>query len=203
MALVGALVAEARDGVGDGDGLADARGFDDDVVELARGGDVAELAGQVVGERAAQAAVGHGDEVALDLREAPLLDEARVHVDLADVVDDDGGADALLVGEDVVEQGGLAGAEVAGEQDYLGGLVGVRHGCARSLRRLCGGPAAARLGTRHYRLRSTGVRQLERRATVSTHTAQTAPASARPQASPRACVRAAARLAYEHTAQAV
>ncbi len=127
VALVGALVAEARDGVGDGDGLADARGLDDDVVEVARVGDAAQLACQVVGQRAAQAPVGHGDEVAVYLRQAALLDEAGVDVDLADVVDDDGGADALLVGEDVVEQGGLACAEIAGEQDDLCGRVGVCH----------------------------------------------------------------------------
>lgn len=69
-------------------------------------------------------------------------------------------------------------------------------GCAAALR-----PRVLARGIIGFAAR--GVRQLEQRATVSTHTAQTAPASARPQASPRVCVRAAARQAYEHTAQAV
>ena len=114
-AVVLGLVAEARDGVGDGDGLADARGLDDDVVEVARGGNVGELALEVGRERAAEAAVGHRDELAVDLRQAALGDERRVDVDLADVVHEHGGAHALVVGEDVVEQRGLAGAEVAGK----------------------------------------------------------------------------------------
>jgi hypothetical protein len=69
-----ALVAEGRDGVGDGDGLADARGLDDDVVEVAGLRDAAQLLGQVVGERAADAAVGDGDEaVGLSFTRPPSL----------------------------------------------------------------------------------------------------------------------------------
>ena len=56
------LVADGRDGVGDGNGLADARCLDDDVVEVAGLGDGRELLRQVGGERAADAAVAHGDE---------------------------------------------------------------------------------------------------------------------------------------------
>ena len=121
------LVAELRDGVGDGDGLADAGGLDDDVVEVAALGNLGELAGEVIGERAAQAAVGHGDELAVDLREAALGDEARIDVDLADVVHEHGGTNALVVAEDVVQKRGLAGAEVAGEQRDLGLLGCICH----------------------------------------------------------------------------
>ena len=112
------LVADGRDGVGDGNGLADARCLDDDVVEVAGLGDGRELLRQVGGERAADAAVAHGDE-AVGGGEATVLDQARVDVDLADVVHDDGGADALVVGQDVVEERGLARSQVAGEHDDL------------------------------------------------------------------------------------
>jgi len=44
-----------------------------------------------------------------------LADEFGVDVDLGHIVDDDGDAAALGVAEDVVEDGGLAGAEEAGE----------------------------------------------------------------------------------------
>ena len=126
------LVAEARDGVGDGDRLADTRGLDDDVVELARIGNALQLVGQVVRKRAADAAVGERDEV-VGLGKAAVGDEAGVHIDLADIVDDYGGADTAVVSEDVVEQRGLAGTEVSGKHDDFHGFVGhvpsfVRHG---------------------------------------------------------------------------
>ena len=126
VAVVLGLVAVGRDGVGDGDGLADARGLDDDVVEVAGVSDVLELLCEVACERAADAAVGEWDEV-VGLREAAVLDEAGVDVDLADVVDDDGRADSLVVAEDVVQERGLAGAEVTGEQDDLALLSGAGH----------------------------------------------------------------------------
>ena len=131
------LVAEARDGVGDGDGLANARGLDDDVIEVARIGDALQLVGQVVRKRAANAAVGERDEV-VGLGKAAVGDKAGVDVDLADIVDDHGGADAAVVSEDVVEQRGLAGTEVSGKHDDLHGFVGhvpsfVRHGLQLNL----------------------------------------------------------------------
>ena len=117
------LVAEGRDGVGDGHGLADAGGLDDDVVEVAGVCQAGELVSQVVGKGAADAAVGERDKV-VGGRKAAILDEAGVDVDLADVVDDDGRADAAVVGQNVVEQRGLAGTEVAGEHHDLDGVVG-------------------------------------------------------------------------------
>ena len=124
------LVADGRDGVGNGDGLADARGLDDDVVEVAGLGDGRELLRQVGGKRAADAAVAHGDE-AVRGGEAAVLDEACVNVNLADVVHDDGGANALVVGKDVVEERGLARSQVTGKHDDLDRSRGVLrgHGC--------------------------------------------------------------------------
>ena len=48
--LVGvtALVAEGRDGIGDGNGLADARGLDDNVVKLSGVSEVAKLEAEVI-----------------------------------------------------------------------------------------------------------------------------------------------------------
>ena len=131
------LVAEARDGVGDGDGLANTRCLDDDVVEVARIGDVLQLVGKVVRKRAADAAVGERDEV-IGFGKATVGDKAGVDVDLADIVDNHGGADAAVVSEDVVEQRGLAGTEVSGKHDDLHGFVGhvpsfVRHGLQLNL----------------------------------------------------------------------
>ena len=131
------LVAEARDGVGDGDRLTNTGGLDDDVVELARIGNALQLVGQVVRKRAADATVGERDEV-VGLGKATVGDKAGVDVDLADIVDDHGGADAAVVGEDMVEQRGLAGTEVSGKHDDLHGLVGhvpsfVRYGLQLNL----------------------------------------------------------------------
>jgi len=112
--IVLCLVAVGRDGVGDRDGLADARGLDDDVVEVAGVRDALELFCQVIGKRAADAAIGERDEV-VGLGETAVPDETGVHVDLADVVDDDGGTDALVIAEDVVQKRGLSRAKIAGE----------------------------------------------------------------------------------------
>ena len=75
------LVAEARDGVGDGDRLANTRCLDDDVVELARIGNALQLVGQVVRKRAADAAVGERDEV-VGLGKAAVGDKTGVDIDL-------------------------------------------------------------------------------------------------------------------------
>ena len=50
-------------------------------------------------------------------------DEIVVDADLAELVDDDGVPLPMRLGQDAVEQGGLAGAEVAGQHGD-GGLVG-------------------------------------------------------------------------------
>ena len=104
---------------------------------VARIGDALQLVGKVVRKRAADAAVGERDEV-VGLGKAAVGDEAGVHIDLADIVDDYGGADTAIVSEDVVEQRGLAGTEVSGKHDDFHGFVGhvpsfVRHGLQLNL----------------------------------------------------------------------
>ena len=81
-------------------------------------------ADQVAAHRAADAAVVHLVDLLVGLD-----DEVVVDADLAELVDDDGVALAVVLGEDAVEERGLAGAEIAGEHgdgDRLAGLSGMR-----------------------------------------------------------------------------
>ena len=116
------LLAEVVDGKGDGNGLADAGCLDDYVVEVPRLGDLGKLPREVVGKRAAYAAVGKRHERFVHLaHHAVLLYERGIYVYLANVVYDHGRSDALVVAKDVVEQRGLAGAQVSGnERDLYG-----------------------------------------------------------------------------------
>ncbi len=113
------------DGLGDGHRFADTGGLDDDVVIFVGAREVGQLLGQVLAEGAADAAVGQRDEVAVlhgDSATA-LFDEAGVDVDLADVVDDDGDAVSVGLGQDFIEKCGLAGAEVTLDQaDFTRGI---------------------------------------------------------------------------------
>ena len=120
------VVAELRDRVGDGHGLANARRFDDDVVELARSGDFAELGGQVLGKRAADAAVRQRYH-AVGLREPAFAYQALVDVDLADVVHDDGRAHVAIVRQDIVEKRRLPRSQVTGHEDDLHGFAPFGH----------------------------------------------------------------------------
>ena len=97
-AVLRALLADIRDRLGDRDRLADAGSLDDDVVKFAGLRKVAKLGGQIVAERAADAAVGQRDQVAVLLcDDAALGDQLGVNVDLADVIDDNRRADPFVV----------------------------------------------------------------------------------------------------------
>ena len=70
--------------------------------------------GEVVADRAADAAVGEADHVvALDVDH-----EIGIDVDRAEVVDQDADPHPVVSVEDAVEQGRLAGAEEAGEHGH-------------------------------------------------------------------------------------
>ena len=104
---------DGTDGLGYGRGFADAAGFDDYVVEVARGGQFGELLSEVHLEGAADASVLKRHEVGGIFgcaHDAAFADERCVDVDLAYVVDDDGKADAAFVGEYTVEECCLAAA---------------------------------------------------------------------------------------------
>ena len=122
--------------LGDGLWLANAAGFDDDVVELLEGDDVVELLHQVHLERATDASVLKGDQaVVLTPNDATLLDEVGIDVDLAYVVDYHGETDAATVREDSVEEGCLAATQVTREQQHRN--VVFRHSVCVLLFRAC------------------------------------------------------------------
>ena len=101
----------AEEGLGDGGGVGEAGGLDEDGVEpvlaLHQPGEDAE---EIAADGAADAAIVHLEDLLVGLD-----DELVVHADLAELVLDDGDLLAVLLREDAVEQGGLAGAEEAGE----------------------------------------------------------------------------------------
>ena len=98
-------------GLGDGAGVGEAGGFDEDVVEtVAAFHQLAEDADEIAANGAAEASVVHLEDLLVGID-----DEGVVDPDLAEFVFDDGDAFAVLGGEDAVEEGRLAGSEEAGE----------------------------------------------------------------------------------------
>ena len=96
-------------------GIGEPGGLDDDGVEAARGAGLSlhqplKHADQVAAHRAADAAVVHLEDFFVRADDKLVVD-----ADLAEFVDDDGVALAVVLREDAVEQGGLAGAEIAGQ----------------------------------------------------------------------------------------
>jgi hypothetical protein len=108
------------EGGGDGHGFGDAGGFNEEVVEALFGGEEGHLFEEIFAKGAADAAVGHFDEFFAG------ADEGGVDIDFAHVVDNDGDFQAFLVVEDVIEEGGLAGTEEAGENGN-GKPIGIGH----------------------------------------------------------------------------
>ncbi len=107
----------AADGIVDEEGLGNRRrvgeagGLDDDGVELALAPHQAfDDPDQVAAHGAAHAAVVHLEDFLVGAD-----DEVVVDADLAEFVDDDGELLPMGLGQDAVEQRGLAGAEIAGE----------------------------------------------------------------------------------------
>ena len=99
--LLGAV--KHTDGAGDGARLADAGGFNQDIVKALGSGKLDDLLHQIHLQGAADAAVLQGDEVIVFLSDgAALGNQGSVNIDFADIVDDDGHLIALLIGEDMV-----------------------------------------------------------------------------------------------------
>ena len=97
--------------LGDRAGVGEPGGLDEDAVEAILAlHEAAEDADEVAADGAADAAVVHFEKLLVGLD-----DELVVYADLAELVFDDGEFFAMLLGEDAVEKGGLAGAEEAGE----------------------------------------------------------------------------------------
>ncbi len=117
-----------EEGLGHRPGIGQARGLDDNGVEGRLAGTLAlhqagDHADQVAAHRAADAAVVHLEHVLVGADHQVVVD-----ADLAELVDDDGVAFAVILGQDPVQQGGLARAEIAG-QDGDGDLAARILGC--------------------------------------------------------------------------
>ena len=101
-------------------GVGEPRGLDDDGVELALAPhQPVDDAHQVAAHGAADAAVVHLEHFFVGVDHQLVVD-----ADLAEFVDDDGVFLAVRLGQNAVEQRGLAGAEIAGEHgdgDFGGG----------------------------------------------------------------------------------
>ncbi|MCW0417758.1 hypothetical protein NB689_003512 [Xanthomonas sacchari] len=113
--------------------LGNAGGFDQQVVVAPALGQALHLLAQVVAQGAADAAVAELDQGLFGATErgAAVADQRRVDVDLAHVVDDHRHPAPIAVVQHAVEQGGLAGAQEAGQHgdgEAAIGNGGVGHG---------------------------------------------------------------------------
>ena len=121
-AFSGEVGIDARigaDGLCDWSRLADAACFDDNIVEALLRHDVAELLYEIHLQCAADASVLKSHEIVVLLsHNATLLDECGVDVHFADVIDDDGELDALLIGKYTVEECCLSASKISGEQKH-------------------------------------------------------------------------------------
>ncbi len=101
-------------------GIGEARGLDDDGVELSFSShEAVDDAHEVAAHGAADAAVVHLKYFFVGVHHQLVVD-----ADFAELVDDDGVFLAVRLGQNAVEQRGLAGAEIAGEHgdgDFGGG----------------------------------------------------------------------------------
>jgi hypothetical protein len=104
-------------------GVRETGGLDEDVIELVPSPhEVAENADEIAANGAADAAVVHLEHLLVGIDHEFVVD-----ADFAEFILDDGDAFAVLSGEQMVEQGGLARTEEAGE-DGDGDGLGVVHG---------------------------------------------------------------------------
>mmetsp|Transcript_2132 Transcript_2132/g.6575 ORF Transcript_2132/g.6575 Transcript_2132/m.6575 type:complete len:291 (-) Transcript_2132:97-969(-) len=99
------------------------RRLDEDAVQaqLARPdsrGELLEHGDQVRTDRAADAAVHHLDDLLIRLHLRVLLKQHVIDANIAELILDDGDLLAVLCGEDMVEQGGLAASEEAGQHRH-------------------------------------------------------------------------------------
>ncbi len=106
----------------------EAGGLDHDVLDLRHAGENGvERRHELVGHRAAQAAVGELDDVLLRAGGvAAAFEDLAVDADVAELVDDDGEPAALRIRQHVADQRRLSGAEKAGDDGA--GHAGERNG---------------------------------------------------------------------------
>ena len=108
---------DGADGLCNRSWLADTARLDDDVVELLHIDYLLQLLYEVHLQRTADATVLESYERIVFLTyHAAFLNQGCVYVDFADVIDDDSELDTFLVGENLVEQGGLTTAQITCKQ---------------------------------------------------------------------------------------
>ena len=127
-----------EEGLGHGGGVRQAGGLDDDAVELEVPAVHALLEplqddDEVLAHRTADAPVHHLDDLLLGLELGVLLQQGIIDADLAELVLDDRQLLAVLLREDVVQKGGLAGAQKPGQDGHRDARVGVLLGCNHRL----------------------------------------------------------------------
>src|SRR5262249_47592703 len=110
--------------LGDGSGIGQASGFDENVIEAVPAfHQAAEDADEVAANGAADAPVVHFKDFFLGADDQLVID-----ADLAEFILDDGNALAMLGRQDVIEQRGLASAEKAGQNGDGNASAGNGHG---------------------------------------------------------------------------
>ena len=108
---------DGGDGTGDGFGLADAAGLDDDVVELLRLDQIRQLVHQIHFQRAAYTSVLERHKAVVFLSHHPtLLDEGGIDVHLSYVIDYHRKLNAFAVRQNMVHQSCLSASQVARQQ---------------------------------------------------------------------------------------
>ena len=117
-AVLGIFLTDHRDGLGDRDRLTDSGSLDNNVIVLSGIGQIRQLLRQIILQRAADTAVGQWNQVFIlpGGDAAAFLDQIRVDVDFADVIDDDGRPDAFLIRQNMIQQRGFACAQIACDQ---------------------------------------------------------------------------------------
>lgn len=103
-----------KEGLNDRSGIGQSSSFDEDVIEaVPAAGKASEDADEITADGAAEAAVVHREDFLIRLNHQFVVDG-----DFAEFILHDGNPKTMRGGKDAVEQGGLARAEVAGENGH-------------------------------------------------------------------------------------
>ena len=103
-----------EEGLGDRRRIGEARGLDQDAVEISRTlYQAAQDADQVAANGAADVSVVHLEHFLVGIHHEVVVD-----ADHAEFVDDDGVFPPVLLGQDAVQEGRLAGPEIAGQDGH-------------------------------------------------------------------------------------
>ena len=117
---VSALLTDVSNRLSDGDRLADTGSFNDNIIIVLCLCQFTQLVRQVISQSAADAAVCQRNKVAVLLCDnSTFFNKIGVNIDFADIVDDNGGADAFIICKNVVQKSRLTCAEITGDKSDL------------------------------------------------------------------------------------